>query len=178
MCACLKIFSSVNFTCWKYFMRVGRSVMAATTKKPKQMTLFGKRAIPEPYYKNANMPYQKFVNKQWIENESEYGKNKQDFEKYVNKEWHKYENDHEWLDKYLSDENIYQSVTKVSKKGFFTTNALDSNLHSDDNDEVVITGTAEPTPSSSSCSMNPPRILSDDAEFLSSYIFRVVGSFL
>ena len=137
--------------------------MAGTTKKPKQMTLFGKRAIPKPYFKNPIIPYQKFVNKQWIEHESEYG-NKQCLQEYVIKEWHKREHDHEWLDRYLSEDNFYGSV---SKKGFFATDALDSDLHKDNDEEVVITRTVASNSSSSSHrtshTMNAPRI-SDDAE--------------
>ena len=69
----------------------------------KQLTLFGKRAVPSAYFKNPSNDYELFVNKKWVESSEKFGR-KQDFLAFAIVEWEKIKNDKVNLAKYLENE--------------------------------------------------------------------------
>ena len=66
----------------------------------RQLTLFGNTAKVVPSFKNAQIGYQKFVNKQWKEKHGKFG-TKNDFLSYVLKEWDEIKNNLIKLNAYL-----------------------------------------------------------------------------
>ena len=82
----------------------------------KQLTLFGKRAIPRPYFSKPITNYEKFVNKRWVEKGGGGGGGgfgmKKDF---VLKEWGKIQDDSDALEKYISKE---EPPVKIYRKSF------------------------------------------------------------
>lgn len=83
----------------------------------KQLTLFGKRAVPASYFTNPKSDYERFVNKKWSESSERFGR-KQNFLQFVLVEWEKIKNDKERLVKYLENEQ-HSPSKKVHRPSFF-----------------------------------------------------------
>ena len=87
----------------------------------RQLTLFGNTAQVVPSFKNAQIGYQKFVNKQWKEKHGKFG-TKNDFLSYVLKELNEIKNDLIKLNAYLqSSKNV-----RVQRKSPFHSQTLKS----------------------------------------------------
>ena len=87
----------------------------------RQLTLFGNTAQVVPSFKNAQIGYQKFVNKQWKEKHGKFG-TKNDFLSYDLKELNEIKNDLIKLNAYLqSSKNV-----RVQRKSPFHSQTLKS----------------------------------------------------
>ena len=80
----------------------------------KQLRLFAaKPSTPcQPYFKNAQTTYEKFVNKKWKESSLNYN-SKQEFLKGVLKDWEKIKNDHAKLADYMAKVIVPSTKRKV-----------------------------------------------------------------
>ena len=87
----------------------------------RQLTLFGNTAQVVPSFKNAQIGYQKFVNKQWKEKHGKFG-TKNDFLSYVLKELNEIKNDLIKLNAYLQS----SKNARVQRKSPFHSQTLKS----------------------------------------------------
>ena len=81
----------------------------------KQLTLFGKRASVEAYFKDSKNDYERFVNRKWEEMHEKFGR-KQDFLKAVLKDWDIVKNNPSAVKKYL--ENCPPTSKKIARSSF------------------------------------------------------------
>ena len=67
-----------------------------TRKMSKQLTLFGRRALPKPYFKGPKTVYEKYGNRKWLDSHERLGR-KQYFLVSVTKDWEVIKNDEKAL---------------------------------------------------------------------------------
>ena len=84
----------------------------------KQLTLFGKRASVEAYFKDPKNDYERFVNRKWEETHEKFGR-KHDFLQAVLKDWDSVKNDPSAVKKYLEHRPPpSKSITEISRVSF------------------------------------------------------------
>lgn len=157
---------------------------------PKQLTLFGKRASAEPYFKNPKNDYEPFVNKAWEENNEKYGK-MQDFLQDVLKKWGEMKNESDALKRYL--EHRPPPAKKIVWPNFVNVIAKSSRPATNVNPLIARTTTTRssspPLPStcarvtSDDCRQLPnvanvPRYTSKPSQYLESHEYELTKTFM
>ena len=152
----------------------------------KQLTLFGKRAIPRPYFSKPTTNYEKFVNKRWVEKGGDFGM-KKDFLDFVLKEWGKIQDDSDALEKYISKE---EPPVKIYRKSFLlpttvsTPTVISSPASTSSTPDPIIISTETPR-SPAVLTLNVPNRRSADEEailesrehYLKSHLLALIKSF-
>ena len=147
----------------------------------KQLTLFGKRASVEAYFKDPKNDYECFVNRKWEEMHEKFGR-KQDFLKAVLKDWDIIKNDPSAVKKYL--ENCPPTSKKIARSSFVNliskspvSTAFAKNVNSRSTSpplKSTCTFSCQPTIST----LNVPNDPSDHAQYVESHELELIKTFM
>lgn len=145
----------------------------------KQLTLFGKRASVEAYFKDPKNDYERFVNRKWEETHEKFGR-KHDFLQAVLKDWDSVKNDPSAVKKYLEhrpppSKSIARSsfVNLISKSPVST--VLAKNVRTQSTSPPLQSTCTFPCQSTIA---NVPNDLSGRAQYLESHEHELIKTFM